>query len=130
MNDLSEWGHYTGNTDFIYIDNEVLEYIENNDPAITSVHVVMSPGTDVDWGVAGKCIGCSKYIKRLAINGECNANDMKSFCRGLACNRNIVTFEIYPRGTNIGKIFKHLLPFFESNTNLRHFGTGSVVAFL
>eukprot|EP00956_Cyclotella_meneghiniana_P023076 scaffold44423_cov48-Cyclotella_meneghiniana.AAC.2 len=107
----------------------VIEAIQNNNPAITSVRIDIDfpheeserrTMGEVDWEVVGQCLAISQHVKCLHLflaDEVWSPDDMRAFCRGLNLNRSIKMLEIYCKD-NTTEVFQLLLPFFNNNTSL------------
>jgi hypothetical protein len=108
----------------------VLNGIQQNNPAITAVHLDVFDEAVDDWAAAGNCIGSNRYLRFLSLG--MNAMDrvhLEAFFGGLALNRSIQALKIglsywddYDgQDSYIKEVFEALLRWFQFNDNLQVF---------
>ena len=119
----------------IYLNEKTISFLKQNDHRFTSLMVeenlYLNPS--VDWIGDGMCaIGNNTSLKRVAFSRlyfgyqvltDSDPEVFYAFCRALASNRSIESFEIDERSCLVNEygaaMFNILAPFFEHNSNLR-----------
>lgn len=108
---------------------ETLLQIKHNDPNITSLAVHRFPNHSIAVEDAGRYVGESTYLKKLAVNGESmeweedvgTCQSFLKFSSGFARNRSMEHFSLtecsFSDGGAVSAI-KALTPLFEHNMNL------------
>ena len=121
---MNDWGEYDLEKLEVDMRSEgVLQAIKNNNPAITAVRLTVNATDYCCWADVGEYIGKSDYVRHLKLLFDedfPSQEDVRVFCKGLACNNSIKSLEI--AGTpeddfpiNASKLFEYLLPFFANN---------------
>jgi hypothetical protein len=145
---IDEWGKcVVKEEDTMCLDADgVLDSIQQNNPAITAVHIFLYKEEDsllesdyaheynvnIDWAIAGRSIGSNEHITFLKLEiGYLNQTDAEAFFGGLALNRSIqalkivdnISFDDPDKDGSIVRftLFKALVPFFQRNTNIQVF---------
>lgn len=100
---MNEWGEHTIDAEkIICIRNDgVIEAIQNNNPAITSIIVEAFDDDSedeeegeffrVDWAAAGACLGYSETVKylELKVDEYDSSENIQIFCTGMVLNQSI-----------------------------------------
>lgn len=99
----------------------MLEYIQNENPALTAVAVDVS-SEEYDLAAIGECNGRIKTLLHLKLDCHDDVEDvdsLKAFCKGFVQNRSMKSLSIKgnPATDSLAEVSGYLLPFFANNAN-------------
>lgn len=100
------------------LNDEVITQLKHNDPSVTSVKIIYSDVSNVDWGYEGSCISDNIHLEELSVERGRQTLSIHciEFFRAIARNRSIQKLSV--SCDYIIDAVAILSPFIEQNTNL------------